>query len=119
MNNKIKIESFTTGFERKTFYDVQNAIYISNQILTLNFPIKFNTACRTGVESLELNGLLCMNLEASESDYRTYLIGTRFRCISSEDLRLMALYLWNGGKSDLFDEERVKAKRILKDEFGF
>lgn len=109
--------AFISGLEHEGLSDINNAAFIGNELLHLELPVKFNGAHRKGVESLQICGLLRI-IEPNYADNRVYEIGKRLSTYNSKELALMALYLWNEGGSALYNDERERARELLRQEFG-
>jgi len=117
---KIKemLGSFIDGLEKKDLSDINNGVFIGNGLLSLGLPFKFEGAYRSGVESLQICGLL-NHIEPNHIDNRAYEIGKRLSTYNSKELALMSLYLWNEGRSTLYNDERERARGLLRQEFGY
>lgn len=122
MGDKIKafemLGAFISGLEHEDLPDINNAVFIGNELLRLKLPVKFNGAYRSGVECHEICGLLYF-IEPNHADNRAYEIGKRLSTYNSKELALMALYLWNEGRSALYNDEREKARELLRQNFGY
>jgi hypothetical protein len=117
---KIKemLGAFISGLEKEDLSDINNGVFIGNELLHLGLPVKFNGAYRSGVESLQICGLLRL-IEPNHADNRAYEIGKRLSTYNSKELALMSLYLWNDGRSTLYNDERERAREFLRQEFGY
>ena len=109
------VGSFIEGFGRKDEIDINNAIFIAKRLLDFDIPLDFEDGGGFGIESLELYGMFDEIPERKEGrDKRAYEIGEKLSKLSSNELRLIASYLWNKGRSSLFPEEREEAAQLLE-----
>jgi hypothetical protein len=115
------LDSYISGFGRKDISDVNNSVYIAKELLGFKIPVRFNGADRLGVNSLDICGALryVRPIRPNKDNVEAYEIGKRMSKYSSQELILMALFLWNEGKSTLYDDERRKARELLAVEFGY
>lgn len=110
------IASFRKGLGTEDEIVLNNRIYILHEYYKIYTPLEFRDGGRLGKESLGLYGmidyLLIMEIEYDEKivEYGKLLSG-----FVRDDLRLMASFLWNEGKSSLFKKEREKAKKLLNE----
>lgn len=116
--SKIILKSFIDGLGKKDISDINNAVYIAQKQLGLGITIEFDEEYRTGVESYKLNGILIC-LESEGGNEKVYEIGRRMSRYNPTELAWMALYLWNQGRSVLYNDERDIAKKLLEHEFGY
>jgi len=112
------LESFINGLEKEKLEDITNAALIGNELLGLELSVEFNGACRDGVLSYQISGHLHF-IRPNQNDKRSYEIGKHLSKYSSRELAFMALYLWNEGRSALYEGERIEARELLKREFDY
>jgi hypothetical protein len=112
---------FIEGLGKDNEVAINNAVFIAKTFLGFDVPLDFRDGGRLGIESLRLYSLFdeISNLkEGKKTDREAIKIGKKLSAFSSEELRLMASYLWNEGKSSLFPEERKRAANLIKMHFG-
>jgi hypothetical protein len=112
---------FVEEFGRDSEVDINNAVFIAKTLLRFDVPLDFRDGGRLGIESLRLYSLFdeISDLKnGKRKDREAAKIGKKLSAFSSEELRLMASYLWNEGKSSLFLEERKRAANLIKTHFG-
>ncbi|MBU7046896.1 MAG: hypothetical protein HXS54_10735 [Theionarchaea archaeon] len=107
------IYSFVSGFGKREIKDGQNAIFIAKELFNLDLPLKFKGMGRVGVECLRLYFTL-EDAKPSRKNRVAYNAGRMLSKYSSRELMLMALYLWNKGRSSLTVEEREEARILLE-----
>lgn len=116
---KVKLSSFINGLEKENEEDINNAVYIAKTSLSFDVPLEFRDGGRLGVQSYTLYGLFD---ELPKDDYnvdeKSFNIGKQLSRFNSEELRLIAAYLWNEGKSSLYKEEREIAKKLVEKHFS-
>ena len=111
------IESFITGFGNKNSIDINNAVFVAKEMVDLNIRLDYRGAGRHGVMSLELYVILegiKLNIKKQEA----FRIGKTFSEYDSRELMLMTSYLWNEGRSSLYENEREEALILLQGKFG-
>lgn len=111
------IKSFIEGFKRENEVDINNGVFIAKELFHFEIPFHFRDGGRLGIESLELYSLFDVipKRKVNERDEKAYEVGKELSKFSSRELRLMASFLWNEGKSSLFPEERVEAADLIKE----
>lgn len=111
------IESFMEGFKKENEVDINNGIFIAKKLLNFEIPLDFRDGGRLGIESLDLYSLFdeIPKRRINKRDEKAYELGKELSEFSPEELRLMASFLWNEGKSSLFPEERTKAADLIKE----
>lgn len=107
------IYSFITGFGTRETEDAQNAIFIANELFNLGLPLEFKGMGRVGVECLDLYFTL-ESTEPSQKNPEAFNAGRMLSRYNSRELMLMALYVWNEGRSALTDEEIEEARALLE-----
>ncbi|MBU7045083.1 MAG: hypothetical protein HXS54_01490 [Theionarchaea archaeon] len=115
------LESFISGFGRfgSDFEpEINNAVFIAIKKLNLNVPLEFRDGGRLGIESLELYPLFDHITTGGKKDEKAFKAGQELSKLNDEELRLIASYFWNEGKSSLFKEERKKARELIEKHFG-
>jgi hypothetical protein len=111
------LESFIAGLGDKNKIDINNAVFVANNLLGLNLPLEFRGAGRHGVKSLELYGIL-EDMNPAQKNEKAFCIGKMLANYSHRELMLMASYVWNEGRSSLSEPEREEAIALLKEKFG-
>lgn len=111
------IESFIAGLGDKSNIDINNAVFIAEELLGLNVPLKFRGAGRHGVKSLDLYGIL-RDTKPNQRSEEAFRIGKMLSECNPRELMLMASYLWNEGRSSLDENEREEAFELLQEKFG-
>lgn len=114
------LENYVAGFSRKEAEEICNSIFVIETKYNHEiFPFKFREDGRLGVSSGEIYKILrFIGTETSVSedfqDNLPYKLGKFMSNYSGEELKLMALYLWNHGRSALYPDERTKAKELVE-----
>jgi hypothetical protein len=111
------VESFVAGFGKRDDADINNAVFIAVELQGLDVPLDFKGAGRHGVESPRLYRIL-RDAKPNQKNQDVFCIGETYSEFSSEELMLMASYLWNEGQSSLNEEEIKEAAILLQREFG-
>lgn len=111
------IESFIAGFGNKNSIDINNAVFIAKELLDLNIRLDYRGAGRHGVKSLELYVIL-EDIRPNKKNQEAFRIGKILSEYDSRELMLMASYLWNEGRSSLYEDEREEAHTLLQERFG-
>ena len=111
------IESFITGFGNKNSIDINNAVFIAKEMLDLSIRLDYRGAGRHGVMSLDLYVIL-EDIKPNKKNQEALHIGKTLSEYDSRELMLMASYLWNEGRSSLYENEREEALILLKEKFG-
>lgn len=107
------IDSFVGGFGTRETEDAQNAFFIAKKLFDLDLPLEFRGMGRLGVECLDLYFPL-EEVEPNRENMEAFNAGKTLSEYNSCELMLMALYLWNEGRSSLTPEERIKARALLE-----
>ena len=107
------VDSFVAGFGKREYADGQNALFIAINLFNLDLPFEFKGMGRRGVECLRLYRIL-RNAQPSQKNMEAFHIGETLAEYDSRELMLMALYLWNEGRSALTQEEMEKARGLLE-----
>ncbi len=107
------VNSFIAGFGNRETKDAQNALFIAKELFNLNLPLEFKGMGRCGVECLDLYFTL-ERAKPSRKNPEAFSAGETLSEYGSRELMLMALYLWNKGRSALTPEEREEARTLLK-----
>jgi len=107
------LNSFIGGFGTRETKDAQNALFIAKKLFSLDLPLEFRGMGRVGVECLRLYFPL-ERAKPSQKNPEAFNAGKILSEYDSRELMLMALYLWNEGRSSLTPEERDKARSLLE-----
>ena len=107
------IDSFIGGFGTRETKDAQNALFIAKKLFNLDLPLEFRGMGRVGVECLRLYFPL-ERAKPSQKNPGAFNAGKILSEYDSRELMLMALYLWNEGRSSLTPEERDEARALLE-----
>lgn len=96
--------------------DIKNAIFIAQEISKTYIFSEFKGGGTCGIESHHLSALLSEIRSRKYDDF--FSIAKKLSKFNSYQLKLMAAYLWNEGKSGLNQKERGEAYILLKEEMG-
>ena len=107
------VDSFIGGFGTKETEDCQNAVFIAKELFNLDLPLEYKGMGRVGVECLDLYCIL-EDVEPNQKNSEAFNAGKMLSRYSSRELMLMALYLWNEGRSSLREKEREEARALLE-----
>ncbi len=133
MSNEIELMcSYIGGFGRTDSNDVSNSIYVAKTLLNLEITSKkFREQGRYGVGADDITltiGYIERNIRNDEhfilkrlekENENEFKIGEMMSKYNSKQLALMALFLWNNGKSTLYPDERKEAENLLKKDFSY
>lgn len=104
---KIKLSIFIKGLGKENEEDINNAVFIAKNSLLFDIPLDFRDGGRLGIQSYSLYALLGeLSKWIHDIDGKSFETGKLLSEFSSEELRLMASYLWNEWESSLYKEER-------------
>ena len=107
------IDSFIGGFGTRETEDAQNALFIARELFNIYLPLEFRGMGRVGVECLRLYFTL-EGAKPSRKNREAFNAGKILSEYNSRELMLMALYLWNKGRSSLTVDEREEARLLLE-----
>ena len=107
------IYSFIGGFGTREIKDAQNALFIAKELFSVDLQLEFRGMGRCGVECLDLYFTL-ERAKPSRKNREAFNAGKILSEYNSRELMLMALYLWNKGRSSLTVEEREEARILLE-----
>lgn len=107
------IDSFIGGFGNRETEDAQNAVFIAKELFNIDLPLEFRGMGRCGVECLDLYFIL-EDAKPNQKNSEAFNVGRKLSHYNSRELMLMALYLWNEGRSSLTEEEREEARALLE-----
>ena len=107
------LDSFISGFGTRETEDAQNAVFIAIRLFNLDLQLEFRGMGRVGVECLDLYFPL-EDVKPSQKNPEAFNAGKILSEYDSRELMLMALYIWNEGRSSLTPEERDEARSLLE-----
>ena len=107
------IYSLVAGFGNRELNDAQNAVFIADKLFNFELALKWKGMGRVGVECLNLYFPLERAMSCLKS-LEAFTAGKMLSEYNSRELMLMALYLWNEGRSALKKEEIEEARTLLE-----
>ncbi len=108
------LDSFIAGFGNRDNPDVNNAVFIANELFNMELPLEWRGAGRQGILSLRLYGMI-EEVEPQKKNPETFNAGRKLSRYNSRELMLMASYLWNEGRSALSEKEMEEARALLEE----